>query len=71
MENTVSSEDNLPALSPACTSEKTTVARPAIQTTTPVIFLYLYFVFKKTHVRSITDGIDQQSSNITLVIAVY
>lgn len=42
-----------------------------MQTTTPVIFLNRYFVFKKIHVRSMTDGMDQQSSSITLVSEVY
>lgn len=62
---------NQPARSPAWTSENTTRIRPAMQTTTPVIFMNLYFVFKKIHVRSMTHGMDQQSRSITLVSDVY
>lgn len=61
----------LPDRSPAWTSEKITITRPATHTITPAIFLNLYFVFKNIKVRSMTDGIDQQSSSITLVIDVY
>ena len=60
-----------PARSPAWTSENTTRTRPAMQTTTPVTFLNPYFVFKKIHVKSMTHGMDQQSSSITLVSDVY
>lgn len=57
--------------SDACTSENITNTRPATHIATPTYFLNLYFVFKKNHVRSITHGMDQQSSSITLVKDVY
>lgn len=62
---------NLLDLSAECTSEKTTITRPAIQITTPKNFLNLYFVFRKNHVRNRTQGIVQQSNSMTLVIDVY
>lgn len=61
----------LPALSSAWTSEKITKTTPAKQTSAPIIFLNLYFVFKKSQVRNITHGIVQQSNSMTLVIDVY
>jgi len=60
-----------PAQLPAWTSDNTTRTKPAMQTTKPMIFLNLYFVFKKIHVKSMTHGMDQQSSSITLVSDVY
>lgn len=62
---------SLPDRSPAWTSEKTTMTTPRIHTTTPLIFIKLYLVFRKTQVNNKTHGIAQQSSNMTLVIDVF
>lgn len=62
---------SLPDRSPAWTSEKTTMTTPRIHTTTPLIFIKLYLVFRKTQVNTKTHGIAQQSSNMTLVIDVF
>jgi hypothetical protein len=61
----------LPARSPAWTSEKTTMTTPTLQITTPLIFINLYFVFRKTQVKTKTQGMAQQSSSMTLVIDVF
>lgn len=61
----------LPALSPACTSENTTKTSPVMQIAMPANFLNLYFVLRNIQVRNMTEGIDQQSRSMTLVNGVY